>query len=102
MAEATVVTSLPDCDIHKHSMNTPGVTAAYDGATTMGPWANMCEPCFAQYGVGLGTGRGQRLLVAGSPEADAFTASKPTSIQPGMTLDEIDDLVGDGDIADYL
>lgn len=31
-----------------------------DGATTIGPWANMCEGCYRLYGVGLGTGRGQR------------------------------------------
>jgi hypothetical protein len=31
-----------------------------DGRTKMGPWADMCEPCFTCVGVGLGTGRGQR------------------------------------------
>ena len=31
-----------------------------DGATRMGPWANMCYPCFRKVGVGLGVGRGQR------------------------------------------
>jgi hypothetical protein len=30
-----------------------------DGATRMGPWANMCETCANDYGVGLGLGRGQ-------------------------------------------
>jgi len=30
-----------------------------DGKTRMGPWANMCLPCHAKYGVGLGEGRGQ-------------------------------------------
>jgi len=31
-----------------------------DGRTRMGPWANMCPRCFEQYGVGLGTGAGQK------------------------------------------
>jgi len=37
--------------------------AAVDGATRMGPWAYMCIPCFDTYGVGLGMGKGQRLLI---------------------------------------
>jgi hypothetical protein len=35
--------------------------ATIDGKTVMGPWANMCDACHAQYGVGLGLGKGQRL-----------------------------------------
>ena len=31
-----------------------------DGATRIGPWANMCMPCFKRVGKGLGVGRGQR------------------------------------------
>jgi len=31
-----------------------------DGKTQMGPWADMCEPDHEKYGVGLGTGLGQR------------------------------------------
>ena len=31
-----------------------------DGKTQMGPWALMCPRCFKLYGVGLGTGRGQK------------------------------------------
>ena len=31
-----------------------------DGRTVMGPWAVMCEKCHAQFGVGVGTGKGQR------------------------------------------
>lgn len=49
------VSSLPKCDFC-------GKTAGYDGKTTHGPWANMCEDCFGQHGVGLGLGRGQKLV----------------------------------------
>ena len=30
-----------------------------DGKTKHGPWAIMCMECFAVFGTGLGTGRGQ-------------------------------------------
>jgi len=31
-----------------------------DGATSFGPWGIMCPSCHAQYGMGLGGGRGQK------------------------------------------
>lgn len=31
-----------------------------DGRTVYGSWANMCLTCHRKYGVGLGTGKGQR------------------------------------------
>ncbi len=37
--------------------------AKYDGKTDMGPWALMCENHFQVVGVGLGLGRGQKLVV---------------------------------------
>lgn len=37
--------------------------AVVDGKTKFGPWANMCQEHFDRYGVGLGTGRGQRLII---------------------------------------
>lgn len=56
-----VVPELPACDFCKvykfeHS-------AHYDGRTTMGPWAYMCELHYLMYGVGLGLGKGQRLIL---------------------------------------
>ena len=35
-------------------------TEFVDGATRMGPWANMCPSCHMKYGRGCGTGQGQR------------------------------------------
>ena len=35
--------------------------AKYDGKTFMGAWANMCDVCFKNFGVGLGMGKGQIL-----------------------------------------
>ena len=56
MSEEVRVKNLPSCDFCE-------IPAAVDGKTTMGPWANMCETHFTQYGVGLGTGKGQRLVL---------------------------------------
>jgi hypothetical protein len=57
MSKSVKVSQLPNCDIC-------GAVAEYDGKTTMGPWANMCLNHFKQLGVGLGTGRGQKLVMA--------------------------------------
>lgn len=38
----------------------PIVKEFVDGRTTFGPWAFMCPVCYPQYGVGLGTGFGQK------------------------------------------
>ncbi len=60
------VSRIPECDICKYVGPPPRQQrqpAAYDGRTTEGPWANMCEYHFQMYGVGLGTGRGQKLVL---------------------------------------
>jgi hypothetical protein len=31
----------------------------FDAKTVFGYWGNLCRPCFEEFGVGLGTGRGQ-------------------------------------------
>ena len=61
MATTVTVASLPKCDLCPAD---DAALAAYDARTVMGPWANMCEGHFAHYGVGLGTGSGQRLVLA--------------------------------------
>lgn len=62
MSDSVKVLEVKFCDIHKYEMGRPGVVAHYDGKTIKGPWANMCGACFDSYGVGLGTGRGQKLI----------------------------------------
>lgn len=61
MATEVKVSSLPPCDFCKQGGHDHA--AAVDGATVLGPWANMCEEHFGIYGVGLGLGRGQRLIL---------------------------------------
>ena len=57
MSSEVKVAHIPTCDV---CMKEP---AKYDAKTTMGPWANLCAGCFGTYGIGLGTGRGQRLVL---------------------------------------
>jgi hypothetical protein len=53
----TKVLTLPKCGICKVR------NAQYDGQTQQGPWAYMCEACFQIHGIGLGLGKGQRLIL---------------------------------------
>jgi hypothetical protein len=56
------VPTIPECDICRHGQGraTPAIV---DGKTTLGPWANMCEEHFDTFGLGLGLGIGQRLVL---------------------------------------
>jgi len=56
------VLRLPPCDICELE-GVPPQLARYDGRTRSGRWAYMCEHHFRSYGIGLGLGRGQKLVV---------------------------------------
>lgn len=56
MSTAAYVTEIPNCDFCQ-------AEAHVDGKTLMGPWAYMCKEHYRQYGVGLGMGRGQVLVL---------------------------------------
>lgn len=78
------VPEIPDCDFHKLN-GEPGTPAAYDGETKRGPWAFMCSPCFREHGVGLGLGRGQRLVLKGDPLARQIgTVGNPDPVSDGQ------------------
>lgn len=54
------VTKIPFCDFCKNrNIETP---ASYDARSKYGPWAYMCEDHFKVFGVGLGAGKGQKLI----------------------------------------
>lgn len=59
----TTLPALPDCDICKleFAMATPN-KARYDGKTIIGQWGYMCEEHFSTVGIGLGLGKGQRII----------------------------------------
>jgi hypothetical protein len=55
------VNKFPQCDFcEKEGIRQE---AKYDGRTFLGPWGYMCERHFKRFGVGLGTGRGQKLII---------------------------------------
>lgn len=56
MGESVKVPRLPKCDLCS-------ATAAYNAKSKRGPWGYMCEEHYAEHGIGLGTGRGQRLIL---------------------------------------
>ncbi len=70
----TYVVERPNCEIHRHSRSVE-IPAGYDAALRQGGWAYVCDGCFTAYGIGLGLGRGQRLIVAepGTAEPPAGT-----------------------------
>jgi hypothetical protein len=57
---ATMVASYPDCDFC-------GRQARYDAKTSAGPWGNLCANHYRTHGVGLGLGKGQRLVASTEP-----------------------------------
>lgn len=56
-----IVSSLPDCDICK--MNGEKTEAHYDAQTNINDqWGYLCEAHFQEHGIGLGLGKGQKLV----------------------------------------
>lgn len=103
MATERYVDTAPMCDIHKFTMGDPNVPAQYDARTSAGQWANMCEPCWLTHSAGgLGTGIGQRLIVGEEPVRDRAAEVRAAMDRKDVTLSEIEDIVGDGDLADFL
>lgn len=56
----TTVAAYPACDLCRPALQRD---AHFDGKTDMGPWAYMCDTHFRAHGLGLGLGRGQRLIL---------------------------------------
>lgn len=61
MSESVEVSSLPDCDLCQQ-FGTKTI-ANYDALTIYGPWGYLCNEHFQSHGIGLGTGRGQKLIL---------------------------------------
>lgn len=56
MPRKTYINPPKHCDLCR----TPISKSFVDGATKMGPWANMCLDCHRMQGRGLGLGKGQQ------------------------------------------
>lgn len=59
--KTAIVIELPNCYFCELEGKTE--PAEYDARTGIGQWAFMCQLHFDQYGVGLGTGKGQKLVL---------------------------------------
>lgn len=68
------VTVRPDCDFCQRDGF--GMPAQYDARTQLGRWAYMCRTHYGLHGVGLGLGKGQRIIVE-SEGADCDCAFTP-------------------------
>jgi len=99
MSDKVRVASLPNCDLcAQNGVQTP---AWADGRTLMGQWANMCKIHFATYGVGLGTGRGQQLVLAEAKPVDILKVdtyeawmrkvNRVLAGRVGLTADDLED-----------
>jgi len=69
MGKIAYVEELPNCDICS-TLTGRTVKAEYDAKTIFGAWAYLCKECFGKYGIGLGTGRGQKLKVRREPDLE--------------------------------
>lgn len=79
MGTQVEVLSLPKCDFCL-------ATAKYDGRTNLGMWANMCETHFRQMGVGLGTGKGQKLILKSSSKSNVHKVKKKLNLNEPWTM----------------
>jgi len=52
----TIVDKKPKCDFCDNE-------AVYDAKTHKGPWAFLCEQHFQEHAIGLGIGKGQKLVL---------------------------------------
>ena len=70
-----------------------GEPANYEGRTTMGPWAYMCESCFKKQGIGLGLGKGQKLSEIGKKkDLDNYEVGSEEYLQAMGELFDEDEL----------
>jgi hypothetical protein len=100
----TTVQTIPPCDFCSPDVRPSGRReAAYDARLVQGYWANVCQEHFEAFGVGLGLGRGQRFILA--PVSDTDEPNQRDLIMDAIESGDADavwDLVGDGDIAEWL
>jgi len=55
------ISEFPNCQVCKE--NGINRKAKYDARSRHGWWAYMCESHYDQIGIGLGTGKGQKLIL---------------------------------------
>lgn len=98
MGDTAIVAVMPPCQF-PHEEQTP---AAYDALTHNGQWAYVCEDHFQIQTSGLlGTGKGQKLILAGdAPEVDRKQAARD-ALEAG-DFEAFEEAVGDEDPIDFM
>lgn len=100
MGTTAIVAVIPVCQF-PHKEQTP---AAYDAATHNGQWAYVCEDHFQTETRGqLGTGRGQKLILAG--DADTSREDRRKAARDALEagdFEAFEEAVGDEDPIDYM
>jgi len=101
MSDTTYISSPRECSFCQQDGTVRQATV--DGKTIFGGWAYMCDEHFKSHGIGLGTGKGQKLIVGERPTvtADERAAWAKAALADG-DLESFEEAVGDGDPADYL
>lgn len=77
------VVQFPSCDFCDSD-------AQFDGKTVLGSWGYMCSGHFKTHGTGLGTGRGQKIVLK-------IEQQSPPEPVPPPSMDELEAMVMDGD-----
>lgn len=98
MSTTVHVTKVPNCDL-PHDLPTPAYADAR--LPDLGVWAHVCEQHFAQRGCVLGAGLGQRYVTEPPPERDV-AAEVREAVRSGASFIDVEEIIGDGDLADYL
>lgn len=100
MGTTAVVAVFPPCQF-PHKEQTP---AAYDAATHNGQWAYVCEDHFqSETRRQLGTGKGQKLILAGSTEtSDVDRRQAARDALEAGDFEAFEEIVGDEDPIDYM
>jgi hypothetical protein len=62
MTNTVEVAVIPPCDLCKLKKGR-NIPATVDGATVFGMWGYLCNDCYHLYGVGIGVGQGQLLVL---------------------------------------
>ena len=86
--------TLPKC-------NFCGLPAHVDAPTSRGPWAYQCTVCWPL----VGNPAGLHTLLAEGDEPEEDPVAKRRSIREAIEagdFDEAEDLIGDGDISEWL
>jgi hypothetical protein len=77
--------------------------AGWDSPTASGPWAYLCDDCFDSHAARGAFGLANELVVGDKPEMSV--KERRSAIYAALEkgdLDLVDDLIGDGDIAEWL